>query len=64
MNDDLDYDDEDEREPRCPDCCDTGKVVAMNGEDEYMGRDYVPCHCEAAFRHIGRLGPICSPYHS
>ena len=55
--DDYDEDDYEDRPPNCPDCNDTGKVVAMDGESEWMGCDYVPCHCLEATKWIGRLGP-------
>jgi hypothetical protein len=31
--------------------------VAADGFHEYLGYDYVPCHCAAALKWVGKLGP-------
>lgn len=42
------FEDEDDYEPECRRCWDSGLVVAMDGFHEYLGYSHVPCNCRNA----------------
>jgi len=57
-----DHDEEEDFEPNCYRCHDTGQIPAMDGFHEYLGYSYVPCSCAAGVQRIGLLGPSLPPW--
>ncbi len=61
MSGNFEEDDED-CEPQCFRCHDSGLIPAADGFHELLGYNYVPCDCPAGTKHLGTLAPAQPPW--